>query len=165
MKKLLFLILIATLILRIGCSEPSKLKNSFKSTEDLGKAVVTALNEKNAESLHKYRVDKEEYIGYMWYSFPASQPKYNIPEDFAWDNLNIKCIKGVTKWVNQYGNRGLEFQKIAFENPTEEYDGFTLLRGTVLHIKTKDGKEKTLRILGSVVEMDGRYKLLSYDDG
>lgn len=165
MKKFLFLILIAHLMLIIGCSEPSKLKNSFESPEDLGKAVVSALNVKDGESLHRYRVDEEEYIGYMWYSFPASQPKYNIPEDFAWDNLNIKCIKGVTKWVNQYGDRDLEFQKIEFVNPTEKYDGFSLLRGTVLHVKTNDGKEKTLHILGSVVEMDGRYKLLSYDDG
>ncbi len=69
------------------------------------------------------------------------------------------------RWINRYGGLNLSFVNIRFDEPTESYDGFQLLRGTVLTLQNSAGQKGELKILGSVVMMDNRYKLLSYDDG
>lgn len=69
------------------------------------------------------------------------------------------------RWIDRYGGFNLNFVNIRFDKPTESYKGFQLLRGTVLTLKDSEGQELNLKILGSVVLKDNRYKLLSYDDG
>ena len=100
----------------------------------------------------------------MWPEFPASGPPHNYPEDFAWSNLDTKCSRAVRRLIKRYGENNLTFVGIGFDQPIEEYRGFQLLRGMVLTVRNNSGHQKTLKILGSVVEKDGRCKLLSYKE-
>ena len=51
-----------------------------------------------------------------------------------------------------------------FEEPTYRYQRFKLLQGTALILEDETGRRYDLRILGSVVAKDGKYKLLSYKE-
>ena len=152
----------------VGC-EKGAWENSLDSPDQLGMAVVDALNRKDIEKLNRLRVQREEYLDWMWPAFPASRPPNNFPGDFAWANLNKKCNIGMKKWIARYGGRSLRFVDIRFEKPTETYDGFQLLRGTVLTLQNAASRPPgseilELKILGSVVVKDNSYKLLSYED-
>ena len=147
----------------IGC-EKSVWKNSLDSPDQLGLAVVDALNNEDIEQLNLLRVQREAYFDWVWPAFPASRPPNNFPGDFAWSNLNRKCNIGMQKWIVRYGGHNLKFVSIRFDRPPETYDGFQLLRGTVLTLQNAAGKKQELEILGSVVVKDERYKLLSYKD-
>ena len=68
------------------------------------------------------------------------------------------------KWIARYGGHNLKFASIRFDQPSETYDGFQLLRGTVLTLQNAAGEKRELKILGSVVVKNSRYKLLSYED-
>ena len=68
------------------------------------------------------------------------------------------------KWLRSYGGKDLTFVDIRFEKPIEKYKGFTLLRGSMLTVRNANGKNVNLRILESVVEKAGRYKLLSFKE-
>ena len=68
------------------------------------------------------------------------------------------------KWIARYGGHNLKFEGIRFERPQETYEGFQLLRGTVLTIQNAAGEKRELKILGSVVVKNNGYKLLSYED-
>ena len=143
----------------VGCEEPIW-ENSLDSPGQLGLAVVDALNNKDIEKLNRLRVQREAYLDWIWPAFPAN----NFPSDFAWSNLNKKCNVGMKKWIARYGGHNLKFVDIRFDRPTESYDGFQLLRGTVLTLQNAAGENRELKILGSVVVKNGRYKLLSYED-
>ncbi len=158
------IILLVLLGLSIGWNRESAWDSRFESPADLGRAVVKTLNRGDADGLHWLRVNRDEYFSWIWPAFPASRPPYNFTADFAWSNLNKKCIIGVGKWNRRYGCKNLAFVNLHFERPTEEYEGFKLLRGTVLTVQKTNGKSAELRILGSIVEKDNRYKLLSYED-
>jgi len=147
----------------VGCEKPVW-KNSLDSPGQLGLAVVDALNRQDIEKLNRLRVQREEYLDWIWPAFPASRPPNNFPGDFAWANLNKKCNIGMKKWIARYGGHALRFVDIRFEKPTETYDGFQLLRGTVLTLQDPAGQKQELKMLGSVVVKDKSYKLLSYDD-
>ena len=144
----------------IGC-EWRTWENSLDSPDQIGLAVVDALNSKNIEKLNRLRVQRNEYINWIYPAFPKS----NFPPDFAWSNLNKKCNIGMKRWIDCYGDLNLRFENIRFEKTNESYRGFQLLRGTVLTLQDTNGKELELNILGSIVVMNNRYKLLSYDDG
>ena len=147
----------------VGC-EKRVWQNSLDSPAQLGLAVVDALNREDIEGLNGLRVQREAYLDWIWPAFPPSRPPSNFPGDFAWSNLNTKCNLGMKKWIALYGGLNLKFEGIRFEQPQETYDGFQLLRGTVLTLRKVDWEKQELKILGSVVVKDDRYKLLSYRD-
>ena len=147
----------------VGC-EKRVWKNSLDSPDQLGLAVVDALNREDIEQLNRLRVQREEYLDWIWPAFPASRPPNNFPGDFAWSNLNKKCNIGMKKWIAHFGGVNLKFVAIRFDRPKETYEGFQLLRGTVLTLQNAAGEKRELKILGSVVVKNDRYKLLSYED-
>ena len=147
----------------MGCEKPVW-KNSLDSPDQLGHAVVDALNAKDIEALNRLRVERAAYLDWIWPAFPASRPPNNFPGDFAWSNLNRKCNTGMKKWIARYGGYDLKFVGIRFDQRRETYDEFQLLRGTVLTLQNTAGEKRELEILGSVVVKDERYKLLSYKD-
>ncbi len=144
----------------IGC-ERRVWENSLDSPNQLGLAVVDALNQKDIKRLNQLRVQRQTYLSWIYPAFPKS----SYPPDFAWANLNKKCNIGMQRWISQYGGSNLSFVNIRFDKPAENYDGFQLLRGTVLTLQNPVGQKAELKILGSVVMMNNRYKLLSFDDG
>lgn len=146
-----------------GCEKPAW-TNPLDSPGHIGLAVVDALNGKDIAKLNQLRVQREAYLAWLWPAFPASRPPSNFPGDFAWENLNKKCNIGMKRAIARYGGHNLSFVDIRFDKPTETYDGFQLLRGTVLTLRTAEGKKVELKILGSVVVKAQRYKLLSYRD-
>ena len=151
----------------VGCEKPNRggwVTQPLHSTDQLGLAVVDALNHKDIEHLHRLRVQREEFLDWIWPEFPASRPPSNFPGDFAWSNMNKKCNIGMKKWITRYGGQNLTFVGIRFERPQETYDGFQLLRGTILTLQNTAGEKRDLKILGSVVVKNNRYKLLSYED-
>lgn len=137
---------------------------SYNSPAHIGQVCVDALNRADTEALHRLRVNREEYLAWIWTEFPAGRPPRNFPGDFAWSNLNKQSVLAMGKWLQTYSGKNLTFVDIRFEAPTEKYNGFTLQRGTVLTVSNADGETLELRILGSVVEKAGRCKLLSFKE-
>ncbi len=152
------------LIVSIGWQRKSAWEGSLTSPAALGHAIVDALNRGDIDALHQLRVNQDEYYSWVWPAFPASRPPYNFTPDFAWSNLNKKCVLGASSWIEKYGSQNLAFVNMEFDRPTETYNGFKLLRGTVLTVQKPDGRKVELRILGSIVKKYNRYKLLSYED-
>ncbi|MCY3741507.1 MAG: hypothetical protein OXH00_10840 [Candidatus Poribacteria bacterium] len=151
----------------VGCEKPDRrgwVTQPLHSPDQLGLAVVDALNRKDIEHLNRLRVQREEFLNWVWPAFPASRPPSNFPGDFAWSNMNKKCNTGMKKWIARYGGYNLKFVGIRFDRPSETYDGFQLLRGTVLTLQNAAGEKRELKILGSVVVKNEKYKLLSYKD-
>lgn len=144
----------------IGCQH-QVWENSLDSPDQIGLAVVDALNQKDIEKLNTLRLQREDYLSWIYPAFPKS----GFPADFAWINLNKKCNVGMRRWISRLGGNNLRYVSIRFDEPTESYKGFQLLRGTVLTLQNAKGVNRELRILGSVVKKGDRYKLLSYDDG
>ena len=158
------IILLVLLIVSVGWNKKKSWAGSLDSPAALGQAVVDALNRGDVDGLHQLRVNRDEYLSWIWPTFPASRPPYNFTADFAWLNLDKKCVLGTNSWIERYGRQDLVFTAVQFERPTEAYKGFKLLRGTVLIVQQASSNKVELRILGSIVKKGNRYKLLSYED-
>lgn len=160
--KCLKLIAACCTLIMCACGDATLKRGYGETPEELGRAVVTALNAKSAEKLFHLRVDRDQYIDELWPEFPSKHNSFTA--EFAWSNLNKRNLKGIPKWVQNYGGKNYDFVRIRFTRPTRDYKTFKLRGGTVLTIKTPEGKESDLHILGSVIEKERYYRLLSYDD-
>lgn len=158
------IILLIILAISLGWNKRDEWHGSFNSPAHIGQVCVDALNRGDTDVLHRLRVNRDEYLSWIWPEFPAARPPRNFPGDFAWSNLNKQSVLGLGKWLQVYGGKNLTFVDMRFEKPTEKYNGFTLLRGSVLTVRNVNGNNLELRILGSVVEKAGRYKLLSFKE-
>ena len=158
------IILLLILAISLGWNKNGVWGGSFNSLDYIGQVCVDALNRGDADALHRLRVNRDEYLSWIWHEFPAAHPPNNFPGDFAWSNLHKQSVLGLGKSLRTYGGKDLTFVDIRFEKPTEKYNGFSLLRGSVLTVQNANGKNLELRILGSVVNKAGRYKLLSFKE-
>ena len=143
----------------MSCQQPVW-ESGLDSPDQLGLAVVDALNAKDIIKLNGCRVHQTEYLSWIYPAFPES----GFPPNYAWANLNKKCNVGMRRWIDRFGGLNLSFVEMRFDKPTQTYNGFELLCGTVLRLRNATGQELDLKILGSVVKKNDRYKLLSYDD-
>ena len=64
--------------------------------------------------------------------------------------------------LNRYQGRSFELVAVDFVGETTDYGPFRVHREAVLTVRAPDGERATLRIFGSMLEQDGRYRILSF---
>jgi hypothetical protein len=160
MKNLMLLPLFVILIL--SSCQKRDLAHSGDSIDDLAQRVLTAIESKDIATLDALRINRDEFKKYLWPEFPASTN--HTPFDFAWDNLNGKTIKGMTRVIADIGGQEFRLVGVTFEKETEKYSTFTIYTSAVLDVTDPNGNKKQLKFCGSIVERNGEYKFLSYRD-
>ena len=63
----------------LSCGNPTIKRGYGETPEQLGQAVVEALNAQSEEDMHRLRVDKTQYEKELWPEFPSSRPELNLP--------------------------------------------------------------------------------------
>jgi len=145
----------------LSCSS-GELSSSGSSAEEVAKMVLAAVRNNDAKTLDELRISRGEFKKIMWPELPAR--KHNMPFDFAWGNLEKKCYKGIKKQLAQFGGQEFDFERVYFKGGEEDYPSFKIHSNSVLVVKDREGRLRELEILGSIVERNGEFKLLSYDD-
>lgn len=160
MKYLTYLLFFSILV--ISSCHKRELANSSDSIDDLGKRALAAIESNDIKELNKLRIQRDEFKNYLWPEFPASKNK--VPFDFAWDNLNGKTIKGMSRAISDFGGQEFKLVNVTFEKDDESYPSFVIHTHAVLHVTNHEGKERQLRFCGSMVERNGEFKFLSFRD-
>lgn len=140
------------------------LSNSFKTQGELFDNLLEALERKDTAALAGMMITEKEFKEWLWWEFPASRPETNISPEFAWDNHARNSSKGLRLALRDYGGKKLVYVSHRFEEGEDKYQTFIIHAKTRVVVADSTGKEQELKVFGSVLEMNGRYKLLSYRD-
>ena len=140
------------------------LATEYRSERELAEAVLRAVAANDAEALGRLRVGRTEYLDLLWPEFPqAKDPRHTLAPEFHWNLLDSSSAAGIRDVLADFGGSDFELLEVRPSAGVVEYDTFRLLRKFELRVRRRpDGREGVLRILGSIVERGGRYKLLSY---
>ncbi|KAB2878134.1 hypothetical protein F9K33_14240 [bacterium] len=160
MKNLTYLLFLVMLI--VSSCHKRELANSGDSIDDLAKRALEAIASNDIKNLDALRINRDEFKKYLWPEFPAS--KNHVPFDFAWDNLNGKTIKGMSRALSDIGGQEFNLVNVTFEENDDPYSSFVIHTRTVLQVTDPDGKQKQIKFFGSIVERNGEFKFLSYRD-
>ncbi len=154
----LALLLFATL----ACSAPP-LANTHGSAENLAREVLAAFDSRDDAGLRALALSEDEFRRHVWPSLPAARPERNLPFSYVWGDLQQKSDTRLRVNLGVHGGRGYQLRSITFSGGITEYSGFRVHRDALLAIRDRAGAEDEIRLFGSAIEMDGAWKVFSFN--
>ncbi len=141
---------------------PAPLSHTFDSPDALAREVLRLLKARDRERLAELAVDAREFAEIIWPELPASRPERNLPLEYVWGDLRTKSRGHLARIVEQHGGRRYALVAVSHAGETTTYETFTVKRKTELIVRDDEGRELPLRLFGSLLEHDGRYKIFSF---
>jgi hypothetical protein len=140
-----------------------RLSGGFPTIRALAETVLEALKDRDTGALTSFRLTEREYKEIIFPEFPQAKPGNNVPVDFHWNLLNLKSLKGAQDSVDDLGGQDYELMDVIATKGIADYATYRIWNKVELKVRRKmDGKESQIRVFGSVVEVDGDFKILSF---
>jgi hypothetical protein len=156
-------------LLTAACSIPAEptrsagpLAHTFESPDALARTILVALAGRDVDRLRQLALTEDEFREHVWPELPTSRPERNVPFDYAWGQLKQHSDSSLSETVGRYGGRPLRFVRTAFSGESTTYQTFTVIRESEIIAADESGRELVLRLYGSALVKDGRYKLYSF---
>jgi hypothetical protein len=140
---------------------PPPLQHTFESPEAAARAVLEALAARDAAALRRLTLDEAEFRDHIWPSLPAARPERNLPLSYVWGDLNQKSGTSLTRTLEEHGGRRFQLEEVVL-GPSTEYAAFKTHARTMLRVREAGGEPRDIRVFGSLVEKNGRWKVFSY---
>lgn len=144
------------------------LEGAAASPRELVAHVLDAIVERDTAALVSMLVDADEYAEIV---YPELGAHYAAARDtrietrqFLWEHQRLDALKGMRSALRELGGRRLTFVTVEFTEGEKRFPSYRLMEGAVVSVTEADGAPATLHMLGTLIEKDGRYKLLSYRD-
>lgn len=123
--------------------------------------LLEATSRDDVAALKELRITKDEFCQYVWPELPGSKVP-NVSCDFAWDQATLKSLSGLTRVLDQHRGRKYEFVALRFPGPPERYSSIAVHKAPTVSLRDETGAVHDVRISGSILEMDGQFKLFSF---
>jgi hypothetical protein len=150
-------------LLLAGCGSPATpLAHSSASTDELARAVVDAVERRDREALQVLALNEREFREHVWPELPAARPERNLPFSFVWGDLNQKSESGLAQMLERHGGRRYTIAEVRLRGETTRYPTYLVHRDGELTVMDERGAQQHLRLFGSVLEKNGRFKVFSY---
>jgi hypothetical protein len=141
-----------------------RLSNACNSIEDLGKQVLEAVYNNDIERLKAMAITSEEYESYIWPQSPMSKiEQWQENYDFVWKQQFSRSSHSLRQMLARYGGRQYTLVRVRFADDTTDHTIYKAHRDARLLVTSPEGKEVELNLFGSIVEMDGQFKVMSFD--
>ncbi len=144
-----------------GSSEPP-LTDAQSSPSALAHLVLDAIARRDETTLRALALDESEFKVHVWPSLPAARPERNLPFSYVWGDLKQKSDAGLSATLSRYGGQRYALVDVRFEGKPAEYAGYLVHSGTRFVVQDASGAQDTLRVCGSLLEKDRRWKVFSY---
>ena len=134
----------------------------FDSPEEAARQALEFVAQGDAESLSQLSLGEADFREAVYPRLPASRPERNTSAAFLWGMLHQRSRNALAFTLNRHRGQRYELIAVDFVGETTDYGPFQVHRETVLTVETPDGERGTLRLFGSMLEQDGRYKIFSF---
>ena len=144
-----------------GSSPVGRLENSFSSAEKLTEEFLAVLKDGDVQAMERIAADREEFERLVWPHLPASRPGTNLTPEFVWRQSQIKSLSSLSATMGRYGQTDIRLIKVDLSGEVREYGELRLYMEPAVQVAI-DGVEKRIRLFGSMMLLDGEYKIYSY---
>lgn len=151
-----------------GCTQPAApsskipLSNTFETPEALAQAVLDRLARRDIDGLRALALSEQEFKDHVWPELDTSRPERNVPFEYAWGQLKQRSDGVLDSTVSRYAGQPLRFLRTSYRGETTQYKSFAVMRENEIVAADDTGKELVLKLYGSAMAKDGRYKLFSF---
>jgi hypothetical protein len=142
--------------------DSERLSNSAASIEELAGEFLEAMRNEDGQKVIDLALSREEFDRFVWPELPASRPGTNLTSEFVWGQLNMRSQADMKGTFNRNKGKYFELVEVQFKDGVDEYPSFRVHKDTRLVVKDEAGKKRILNLFGSVMELDGEYKIFSF---
>ena len=146
-------------------AESGRLKNGAPSVDALVDRFLQALRNKDKARIHDLRVTEDEYRSLILPgSVDEGHPRWRYSDQesgYLWGMINQKSIYTEANILAAWGGRSLKLKSVKYRGGTKKYADYTAYKQLSLMLEDDKSNEDELRI-GSVAEVDGVYKFISF---
>lgn len=161
MTRRALLTLMLWLPLTAACGRVPPLDHTHPSADAAVRAVLDALAARDTVALEALVLSEQEFKDHVWPHLPAARPERNLPFSYVWGDLHQKSQQSLSRTVRELGGRRLRLERVSFSGETA-YPGATVHRQAVATVTDEKGYTADVRVCGSLIEQDGRWKVFSY---
>ena len=148
---------------RDGLTEPARLSGGGSNREELARRFLTAVSTRDTAAFAAMAVNRAEFA---WLVFPLHKYRdspYELDPAIFWLQLTAGSAKGLHRTLERYGGATLTLRSLRCTRDTLQVAAGSLKIWSGCTIRYQVGDSVESRALfGSVVERDGRSKLLSF---
>jgi hypothetical protein len=143
---------------------PSVLTGGVGSPEALARALLGALQANDTTTLRSLAISPAEFA---WLYYPHAKwtrPPYEMGPELVWLQVGASSEKGLVRLVRRYGGRALRFDALTCPDSSVTEGPNVITEGCRVRFAVADSAPRELRLFGSLLRRDGRYKLVSYSN-
>ena len=147
---------------RIGGNPVSVFAHASASREALIRRVVRDVSRADSTDLSAAAITPREFIDLVYPSTPYTHPPYEQPPDLVWMQIANPSAAGYRRLLGRRGGQGFTYVNHTCGAKPERQGPNTLHLDCVITVRDPNHQEMKQRWFGSIIERNGRFKILSY---
>lgn len=148
---------------RSGLPEARALSGGARSREDLARRFLSAVNRRDNREFGALVLSRAEFA---WLVFPSHlyhDPPYELDPEIFWMQIRLSSGKGLSRTLERLGGHRLAFERLDCRPDTRQVRRGPVRIWSNCSLQFMDGETRLRRrLFGAIVELDGRYKLMSF---
>ncbi len=135
---------------------------SVRSLEELGSHVLKALSARDTLALERVRLTESEHNEVIWPELPASDPDVNFPVDLAWQNIQLRNRRDLSRILPWYAGRQLEPVRVECRGALQVFLTFSVHTDCFVVFREPELGLLEAQIFKDVAERNGGFKIFRY---
>jgi hypothetical protein len=143
---------------------PSVLTGGAASPEALTRALLDALSDRDSLAVRALAISPGEFA---WLYYPHTKwvrPPYEMGPDLVWLQVRASSEKGLVRLERRFAGQRLRLVSLACPDSGLTEGPNTVIEGCRVSFAVADSAARDLRLFGSLLARDGRYKFVSYSN-
>lgn len=141
---------------------PPKLRHGASSPEELARKVLDGLQAGDLPALESLALSADEFREFVWPELPASNPKTNVPLDFVWGEVRMRSSARLQQMLRTLKGESFSLVRVSHRGPRTDYRTHRAYSDFEIILRDPGGREREYLLFGTLVEMDGVWKVYSY---
>lgn len=164
MKLFLILILATTLLPADGGAKLTVcLSDTYASPFEAVNAVLASISRNEQVRARAAAVSRDEFTRVVWPELPVSRPGSTFTADFVWQQHALREEFSFAKAWKRHAGRAYQLTAVDLGSSVSDHATFRVYTRPVLKVIDEHGEERSLRLIGSIIEQDGRYKIYGFN--
>lgn len=147
---------------KIGGTPATTFSDASTSRDALIKRIVKDVAQQDTTDMRSALISAREFADLIYPSSPNFRPPYQQAPDIVWMMIQNRSQSGYLRVVRRRGEAALRLQRSECKEQPEVQGENKLWTDCVVHLVSARGDTSTQKWFGTIVERDGRFKLLSY---
>lgn len=151
---------------RAGLAAPARLEGGASSRVALVADFMRAARASDTTALRRMALTRAEYAWLVYPESPLAAPPYNQPPGLAWMLLQQASNTGATRVLDP-ARGAVTWRHVGDRcaQPPLREGGNRFWRGCEVRVARAAGDTTWARLFGAIVERDGHFKFVGYDNG